>query len=553
MGIQKFHATGNVPLLRHLCQACLLICVTLIFGDVHAQYLNNLESIDVTQQNSDVILRIKFRDEISKMPASFFIQNPVRIAIEFAETETNVTQIRRPINLGSILSLNRIQTGNSTRVIISLARHLNYETKLEGNLALVTIKSAVEDVRTAATSESTDSIETLRALAQQKKLPAALEIEIGDRYRLGLGVEKNDVEAARWFQFASDQGSDEGQLKLAGMYFYGHGVKLDYAQAEKLTLQSALQGNIRAQKALGQMYIKGNGLQKNTLIGAKWYLRAAEQGDVNAEVIVAQLYSAGTGFAQDDSKAADWYSKAASHGDVKAQAVLAFMYDTGQGVAQNKTKAAQLYQKPAKAGIADAQYRLGLLYAQGVGVPLDYKEAESLWKEAASQGNEKAKAQLEVWYTKNPQESCEKVQTSITTLVDEMLPLKKGLWRLESTFMSGTVIEDSSTRQKCSQTTELCIRKSKQLKGGQFWPTENEVSPEDCKTTINFDTENLRDTKTQCQKFSEVRKISKKINDEKYQAEVRQQIAFLIEPFSIIPPIKTEFTFEANFIGDCTQ
>lgn len=71
--------------------------------------------------------------------------------------------------------------------------------------------------------------------------------EIGTVYSIGIGVEKNDSEALKWFK------------------------------------KSAERGFAAAQYNLGLMYMDGIGIEQNDEEAIKWYKKAAEQGDVNAQ------------------------------------------------------------------------------------------------------------------------------------------------------------------------------------------------------------------------------------------------------------------------------
>ena len=58
---------------------------------------------------------------------------------------------------------------------------------------------------------------TKRALAGDADAQQAL----GDRYRLGIGVNQDGVQAVRFYKLAAEQGIPEAQFALAEMYRYG--------------------------------------------------------------------------------------------------------------------------------------------------------------------------------------------------------------------------------------------------------------------------------------------------------------------------------------------
>ena len=61
-----------------------------------------------------------------------------------------------------------------------------------------------------------ESLETLQAKAEQGDAEA--QYNLGNLYRQGQGVAADDVEAAKWFRVAADQGLDQAQNSLAILY-----------------------------------------------------------------------------------------------------------------------------------------------------------------------------------------------------------------------------------------------------------------------------------------------------------------------------------------------
>ena len=56
------------------------------------------------------------------------------------------------------------------------------------------------------------------------------QYRLGDSYRNGEGVPKNDAEAVKWYRLAAAQGNALAQLVLGAMYESGQGVLQDYAE-----------------------------------------------------------------------------------------------------------------------------------------------------------------------------------------------------------------------------------------------------------------------------------------------------------------------------------
>ena len=60
---------------------------------------------------------------------------------------------------------------------------------------------------------------------------AEAQLYLAFAYRIGKGVEKDMVEAARWYLAAAEQGVAEAQYELGLMYEVGIGVETDHGEA----------------------------------------------------------------------------------------------------------------------------------------------------------------------------------------------------------------------------------------------------------------------------------------------------------------------------------
>lgn len=78
------------------------------------------------------------------------------------------------------------------------------------------------------------------------------------------------------------------QNDLGTKYYLGRGVERDYKQAFALYTKAAEQGYAKAQYNLGCMYIRGCGVEKNREAAFEWFQKAAEQGHKRAEETLAR-------------------------------------------------------------------------------------------------------------------------------------------------------------------------------------------------------------------------------------------------------------------------
>ena len=79
------------------------------------------------------------------------------------------------------------------------------------------------------------------------------------------------------------QGNADTQNNLGQMYRRGKGVPKNQKTAVKWYTLAVEQGNAFAQSNLGAMYANGWGVPQNDKTAVKWYRLAAEQGHASAQ------------------------------------------------------------------------------------------------------------------------------------------------------------------------------------------------------------------------------------------------------------------------------
>ena len=110
------------------------------------------------------------------------------------------------------------------------------------------------------------------------------------------GVEKDEVEAVKWFRKAAKQGDRAAQCLLGDCYAQGRGVEQDEAEAVKWYRKAANTkkhnpGLPVAQRRLGDCYAEGRGVEQDFEKAAIWYRKAAERGDERAAAALDRLGS----------------------------------------------------------------------------------------------------------------------------------------------------------------------------------------------------------------------------------------------------------------------
>lgn len=209
-------------------------------------------------------------------------------------------------------------------------------------------------------------------------------------YAKGEDTEKNEQEAAKWYQKAAEQGHLNAQFNLGVIYAKGRGVEQDYNKAFMWYQKAAEQGDVTAQATVAMMYLKGIGTNRNYTAAFNMYHSAAEKGHLNSMFNLGDMYAKGIGTSSDHRQAFKWYREAAEKGHINAQMNLGYMFGKGYGITRNDTEAYHWYRRAAESGHPNAQYNLGVIYSKGRGVARNVQEAKIWYKKAADQGDENA-------------------------------------------------------------------------------------------------------------------------------------------------------------------
>jgi len=224
-------------------------------------------------------------------------------------------------------------------------------------------KKVVELEKMAATSVAGDEQEAFRLphvkpLAEQGY--AGAQYALGQIYRKGEDVPKDDAKAVHWYRKAAEQGYLYAQYNLGTMYSNGKGVPEDNAKAVYWFLKAAEQGFVDAQSKLGDMYYNGYGLPKHAAKAVYWYRKAAEQGDVDAQRQIKRprlIFKAikMLKFSGDYQQIFSLLKPLAKDGNKKALHQLGVMYAKGQGVAQSDIEAYAAWSAAAHRGYQQSQ------------------------------------------------------------------------------------------------------------------------------------------------------------------------------------------------------
>jgi type IV pilus assembly protein PilQ len=126
-----------------------------------------------TLPGGSVQLRLNFAGAVPQ-PRIFTTNNPARIAIDFANTDTTA-QRHTDIGQGATSGVSAVSAGGRTRVIVELMRTVPYQSAIEGDSLVLTVAdgSAPQPEPAAAPAPAQRNITTAAIIDPSKRLPAS--------------------------------------------------------------------------------------------------------------------------------------------------------------------------------------------------------------------------------------------------------------------------------------------------------------------------------------------------------------------------------------------
>ncbi|QSI29169.1 type IV pilus secretin PilQ [Variovorax sp. RKNM96] len=113
----------------------------LAFGAVavaHAQ--NAIEAVTSSTQSGAEVIRIDLAQPLTAVPAGFAVQTPARIALDFPGVTNAIGRSAIEVNQGNLRSVNVVQAGERSRVVLNLKQATAYKTEIQGKSLLVILE-----------------------------------------------------------------------------------------------------------------------------------------------------------------------------------------------------------------------------------------------------------------------------------------------------------------------------------------------------------------------------------------------------------------------------
>ena len=103
---------------------------------------NSVEAFDVSQQSGKVIIKLTLKEPLKSPPGSFTIANPARIAFDFPNTANGLGRNSQKIGEGELVSMNMVQAGERTRLVLNLRQLVGYDARVEGKNLMIVLAGA---------------------------------------------------------------------------------------------------------------------------------------------------------------------------------------------------------------------------------------------------------------------------------------------------------------------------------------------------------------------------------------------------------------------------
>lgn len=116
-------------------------CATLLFlAGVSAYAGNAITSVEPTSlPGGKIMVKVNLKEALASTPAGFTVANPARIALDLPDTGNSVGRNMVEANLGPLQSINVVQAGSRTRLVLNLSKSVEYETRIDGKSLIISL------------------------------------------------------------------------------------------------------------------------------------------------------------------------------------------------------------------------------------------------------------------------------------------------------------------------------------------------------------------------------------------------------------------------------
>ena len=101
---------------------------------------NAVQNVETsTLPGGKVVVRVNLKNALTAPPAGFTVSNPPRIALDLPDTGNSMGRNTVEANLGPLSSVNVVQAGTRTRLVLNLNKSVEYDATVEGNSLFIAL------------------------------------------------------------------------------------------------------------------------------------------------------------------------------------------------------------------------------------------------------------------------------------------------------------------------------------------------------------------------------------------------------------------------------
>jgi type IV pilus assembly protein PilQ len=115
----------------------LAVAATLWCAASWAQAQNMIEAVSGGVQGGVEVIRVDLAQPLAAPPTGFTIQTPARIALDFPGVGNAMGRNAVELNQGNLRSVNVVQAGERTRIVLNLKQSTGYKTQIQGKALLI--------------------------------------------------------------------------------------------------------------------------------------------------------------------------------------------------------------------------------------------------------------------------------------------------------------------------------------------------------------------------------------------------------------------------------
>ena len=120
---------------------------------------NSINAFNVSQQSGKVIVKLTLKEALKSPPGSFTVANPARIALDLPNTVNALGRNSQNIGEGELQSMNMVQAGERTRLVLNLRRSVGYDVQIDGNNLVIILSGATATAGAGSSAAVTHFVE----------------------------------------------------------------------------------------------------------------------------------------------------------------------------------------------------------------------------------------------------------------------------------------------------------------------------------------------------------------------------------------------------------